>query len=302
MLSNKLKQALLGAAAATTLLTSAYEANAAAITVYVAANFTTALAALEARYSAVVDTTATFTNVAGATGNLTTGIINGAYSTYPQADLFFAANTSAISQLETFGTTLVSYAGFDTSTRTGFVYAEGFLELLGSAAFDVTANGLFSNGNTGYPMSPALVIARPTTAPYGWAGLQVINQDYSETFTAGAAFPAVSTSVTSGIMTASDIGLTFAAVTGGTAAWGFVALSQIATYDPSSYVLTYTYTNHYSYQPGPDTYSPILQGAIKVQGAGNVALRDAFTRWLSSRDAQSIILKGGYRIPYPNYL
>jgi len=304
MLHSKFRQALLAGAAATAALLSPYAAEAADLTVYVAANFTGTAKVLLDRFQAVnADYVgSTYQIAGGATGNLVTAIVNGgSYSsgtvTYPQADLFFAANTQALTTLATVSTTRLTYAGFDTSTHYGWVYAQGFLELLSSSPSVNVTNGLPSS--PAWPLSPALVIAKPSTAPYGHAALQVLKANYSSlsTYTDGSAFP---TTGTSGIVTASDIGLTFQDIVSSTFTWGFVALSQIATYNPDTYVMSYTYSNHYAYQSGTD-YDPILQGAVKVQGTGDTGFRDAFVTWLASRDAQAILLKGGYAVPYPIY-
>jgi len=306
MLHSKFRQALLAGAAATAALLSPYAAEAADLTVYVAANFTGTAKVLLDRFQAVnADFAGSSYQIAGgATGNLVTAIVNGgSYSsgtvTYPQADLFFAANTQALTTLATVSATRLTYAGFDTSTHYGWVYAQGFLELLSSnPSLNISSSGTAGLPGT-WPISPALVIAKPSSAPYGHAALQVLKANYSSlsTYTDGSAFP---TTGTQGVVTASDIGLTFQDIVSSTFTWGFVALSQIATYDPVNYVLNYTYTNHYAYQSGTD-YDPILQGAVKVQGTGDTGFRDAFVTWLASRDAQAILLKGGYAVPYPIY-
>jgi len=300
MLSNQIRQALLGGVAATNLLLAPHAADAATITLYVAANFTGAAAQLCARYTAVTAPGNNCIIAGGATGDLVSGIKAGHYSTYSQADLFFAANTAAIHSLATIPT-LVTYAGFDTSTNYGWIYAEGGLELYSArpiSAFDIR-DGI-DTITDGYPMSPALVIAKPNSAPYGFAALQLMNNLFGYTYTSSFAFPSTGVSTGTGIIAATNIGVTYDDVVNTTFQWGFVALSQIATYDPNAYVLNYgTNVNHRTYSPGPDTFDPILQGAVKVNGPGNKAFRDAFVLFLKSRDAQSILLKNGYTIPYP---
>jgi len=306
MLHSKFRQALLAGAAAATTLLSPYAAEAGGITVYVAANFTgTAKVLLDRFVSIYGDTTSTYSIAGGATGNLVAAIVNGgSYSsgtvTYPQADLLFAANTQALTTLATVSSTRLTYAGFDTSTHYGWVYAQGFLELYSASSVDVSdTSGSAGLPGGAYPFTPALVIAKPSTAPYGHAALQVLKANYSgmSTFTDGFAFPTTSAA---GVVTAADIGLTYQSVASQTASWGFVALSQIATYDAQALSLHYSTTNHYAYESGTD-YDPILQGAVKVQGAGDTGFRDAFAKWLTSRDAQAILLQGGYAVPYPVY-
>jgi len=307
---SKIKKTLLASAAAPALLLSAFAAHAATITVYVAANFADTLVSLESRYDAAHGTTNTWNNVVGATGNLLTGIETGGYSTYSQADLFFAANVTAIGTLQSSYTTRITYYS-PTTTKYGWIYAEGFLELYSNTSgvnVGPTASG-GTNGldNIGFPFSPTLVIANPGSAPYGCAAATLINNAYGLGWSNVCA-STITVGGSSGLVTASDIGVTYNDVFSHTNTWGFVALSQIGSYDPDTYVLSYPTAKigangtHFPYDPGSSTYNPILQGAVKVNGTGSTALRDDFVSWLSNRDAQSILLKGGYRIPYPIFL
>ncbi len=300
------KKLLLTGTAVANLLLPAYGAQAGQVTVYVAANFAGTLQALENRYNGT-HSFVTFSSAVGATGTLknailaNTGITIGGIH-YPQADLFFAADVVTPQTIASSSTWAAPYTPTTTGTNYVWEYAIGQLELW--------TNNPGTDVSGGLPFPPAnFVIANPATAPYGLAALQVLQAQYGyTTVTVGGPF-------VSPLFTSTNIGSTFDDVNNyNTPGWstpfiyGFVALSQIAVYNPETFAMTYTAisgtSSYLDLIPGPlsaggDGYDPIVQAAVKINGPGSSSDRDAFVAWLQTRDAQAIMLQGGYTFPGP---
>src|SRR5262249_12617974 len=142
------------------------------------------------------------------TGNLRNCIQNAASCTKGQFDLFLAADTTTPAAVSSFGMV------FNGTMQAPFFYATGSLELYAPTA----AGTPYAFVNSGLPagataLSLPLVIASPGAAPYGFAGMTVINTyGYTAlgTLTTTSSYP-----VANLVYTAANIGLTFQNILGG---------------------------------------------------------------------------------------
>ncbi|WP_157234754.1 substrate-binding domain-containing protein [Methylosinus sp. LW4] len=271
------------------VLTSYSSANATTIAIYTAANFNGTLSALISKYQATIDATAAFTVTSGATATLESNIISLGNTGTGQADLFFSADASHAEAVENYNspnhTLVVPYTS--SPLQYSWRYAQGYLVLWSN-------NGTNVSGGLPNPFNANFVIADPTTAPYGTAAQQLMSGSpwyYSSTIPGGY------------VHTASTIGTTFTAVQNGTYAYGFVAASQVCTYDPNTSTKTYTNGGSNGAYPYNSGYSDIIQKAVKINRTTRTTaesnLLDDFVSFLSSTDAQNIILSYCYTIPTP---
>lgn len=232
-------------------------ARAVTVTVAVATNFLKPLETLASDFAATSGHDVVV--VSGSTGKLYAQITQGA-----PLDVFLAADTERPSKLIDDGLAIAD---------SRFTYALGRLVLLSrdpSAGADCVAALRASAGK--------VAIANPETAPYGAA--------------ARAALQAMSLSpaVAGRIVQGEDVGQTFAFVDTANAAFGFVALSQVAGEPPGA-------------RPGcrwdvpADLHPPIEQQAVLLRrAAGNVAA-EAFLAWLRGPEAGALIRAAGYGVP-----
>ncbi|WP_020175955.1 substrate-binding domain-containing protein [Methyloferula stellata] len=297
MLRNK-GQLLLGAAMAALLIGSApkAEATTGSIRIAVAANFNDALNDLITAWSvfeAGNGNTYTATAYAGATGTLVKQITSSSVSFY---DLFFAADTTTPNALFNSSTTFIS--------GPPFTYAQGGLVLWSGPhnSVDITASGL------PYPLTTNLVIADPSSAPYGLAAATVLNDapwSLGLPTSTSAGYPVGFVNL------GGNIGSVYSTLlTTNTYAYGFVAKSQVcraATTAPytAAWNVYSTPPNSgtvyaYEYYPegggssapnlpspvptsdahGHHTFQAILQSAIQVKGTGSSAALQSFLAYL----------------------
>lgn len=169
--------------------------------------------------------------------NLKSNIING--GTSGPYDLFLSSDALAPLDLYFNHSALVS--------GNAFPYAKGSL-MLYSASVDISA---------GLPTSftQALALADPTQDIYGASAAAVL-----------ATTPGSITAYRQGyIQTRPDVGTTFAAIDGGTFAYGFVAKSQICQYyGGSEHYVPGTYHHEYPYNNWAHPYLPIILTGIKI--------------------------------------
>lgn len=248
------------------------------ISVGVAANFADTLAEIKGNFeNDYPDYEVSYT--ADSTGNIKNAIING---NSPGYDLFLSADTAAPADLYNNYPSLV--------IGSPFTYAKGSILLWSS-----TANGLNVSGGLAYPIADNLVIANPTTAPYGAAAATVLGQS-----------PWNITTIPGGyVYTASNIDATYSAVAAGTYKQGFIAKSKVCRFTPPS---TYSYNalgNTYSYKEylyndGTHPYSRIVQDGIKInhsRTSGQEAALSAFVSYLGGASGQATISKYCYDLP-----
>jgi molybdate transport system substrate-binding protein len=269
--------------AAVLLLASSFVAHAqTTITIYVAANFADPLALLISDYGTYVDPTANFTVVSGATRDLKNQIISLGNTGVGQADLFLAADEAAPADLAT------NYSGLVVGSP--FTYAQGSL-LLWSSIY----NELDVSGGLPYPITQNLVVANPTTAPYGHAAAEVL-----------ASSPWVITTIPSGyVYTASNIENTYLAVAAGSYSSGFIAQSASCTYSGGVYNfnpngITYSY-KQYLYNDPSHPYHPLIQNGIEInrttRTSDQTALLNSFVSFLSSAQGLADIQYFCYTTP-----
>lgn len=262
----KISKLALGALLASTLACSPVRAD---INIAAAANLTYALRDIISAFNTLgyANVFATYDS----SGTLTNQII----ANSPQYDLFLAADYAHPESLVTGHPSLVS--------GSPFLYAVGSLELW-SPTVDISA-GLPS------PLTTNIVIANPSTAPYGLAASQVL-----------ASSPWNITTIPSGyVHTATNIGTTFDAIHSGTYAYGFVAQSFICRLSSGvqNFNITYpgTYHHSYLYNDASHPYSRILQYGIQVVEAGqDTTTLNAFISFLSSTTAQGILKSYCYQL------
>lgn len=248
------------------------------IKVAVAANFGTPLSEIITNFQTdYPDYEVAYT--ADSTGNLKSAIISG---NAPGYDLFLSADTATPQDL---------YSSYpSTVVGSPFTYAKGSLLLWSS-----TANGLNVSGGLASPIADNLVIANPTTAPYGAAAATVLAQS-----------PWNITTIPSGyVYTASNIDATYSAVAAGTYKQGFIAKSKVCRFTPPS---TYTYTatgntysyKEYPYNDGAHPYNRIVQDGIRInhsRTSGQDAALAAFVSYLGGTSGQATISKYCYDLP-----
>lgn len=250
------------------------------ITVGVAANFSGPLSSIITAFHNYYYPTYDFVvnATSKSTGALESDIISG--GTTGPYDLFLAADKSHVDDLVTTHSSLVYPYTTSPSSLYEFHYASGALELY-SEVTDISS-GLPNPFNTDF------VIADPTNAPYGLAAQQLL-----------AGSPWYYTSAIPGgyVHAASNIDNTYAAIHAHTYAYGFVAKSQICTYDGTEHFPAGTY--HHSYTTG---YSLISQYGVEIAIASRTTDQqdelDKFVDFiLNNATAQGIIR--GYCYSYP---
>src|SRR5262245_33818947 len=290
MLSNYVKQLILGAAATAIVMASAFAAHAedskfphhakTNINLAVASNFygnppdsaiTDIIAAFEAanpRYTVtVVDN--------GATGTLAERIING---NELKVDLFLAADTETPQDLLINHLSVVTPYNFSSSFTPPlytFPYAVGILALLSNTpGVDLSCE----TGTCGYDpkVYSTVAIADPSLAPYGVAAQTVLTGRY------GLAAPLSNNAL---VHLYPNITATFNAVIAQTDPVGFVAMSAICS--DGHYPTPGNGTSalaYFSIESGPtpgviiNNYNPLAQGGIAIRNdrtpAQNIELED----------------------------
>ncbi|WP_198033014.1 substrate-binding domain-containing protein [Methylosinus sp. PW1] len=212
------------------------------ITVGVAANFSGPLSSIITAFHNYYYPSYDFAvnTISKSTGALESDIISG--GTTGPYDLFLAADKSHVDDLVTTHSSLVYPYTTSPSSLYEFHYASGALELYSDNTN--VSSGLPNPFNTDF------VIADPTNAPYGHAAQQLL-----------AGSPWYYTSAIPGgyVHTASNIDNTYAAIQAHTYAYGFVAKSQICSFDGTTY--TFTGNSHHSYTTG---YDPISQYGVEI--------------------------------------
>ncbi|BBU64312.1 molybdate ABC transporter substrate-binding protein (plasmid) [Methylosinus sp. C49] len=286
----------------------------ASITIAVAANFTLPLQDLLASWGSLEGYTGTF--FSGATATLEQQIISNTATHY---DLFLAANTAAPNDL---------YSNYSTRViNPPFNYAEGGLVLWSGPSKSVNiTSGL------PYPVTTDLLIAGPSTAPYGFAAYTLLNDSpWSAGFTTSTGpFPGSGNATQGHVYLGGNIGSTYNNLLNNTSNkdYGFIAKSDVclaATTAPytaswNTYVTGAVYAYEYYAEGGgssdanyPATgastwttdaagshpFGHILQGAIRVNGPAPSAEIESFISFLNGTTypgvALSIIKKYCYR-------
>jgi molybdate transport system substrate-binding protein len=234
------------------VLTTGSSAHAGMVTAAVAANFTEVAEALAADFETATghDVVLSF----GATGALYTQITQAA-----PFDVFFSADAKR--------TRTAIEAGFGVA-GTDFTYALGKVVLY-SPTMDMTdgaavlAGGAFQH----------LALADPRTAPYGAAGMAVLD-------TLG-----LTETVMPKIVTGENITQTLQFVDSGSAELGFVALSQVIG-RPDTQV----------WRVPQQDYPAIKQNAILLRAGENNDAAKAFLDYVKSGAASAIIKAAGYEL------
>jgi molybdate transport system substrate-binding protein len=238
------------------LMLAALGAHAAEVRVAVAANFAVPLEQISAGFSAA--TGHTLKIAAGATGKFYSQIISGA-----PFEVLIAADDTTPKKLIGSGHAVAG---------SNFTYAIGKLVLWSARSGFVDAQGaVLASGKFAH-----IAIANPKTAPYGAAGLQVIQ--------ARGLADALATK----LVTGESIAQAFQFVSTGNAELGFVALSQVA-------------------QPGKpaagshwlvpqNLYAEIRQDAVLLKAGEKNAAAAALLAYLKSPAAQELIRSFGYGI------
>jgi molybdate transport system substrate-binding protein len=242
----------LGLAFAVTAAFSFTPAHAATVNAAVAANFTKVATDLAAKFKAKTgdDVLLSF----GATGALYTQIAQAA-----PFDVFLSADDKRTK------TAIKDGFGVD---GTDFTYAVGKVVLY-SPTFDVTKGDDVLKANT----FQHIAIADPKTAPYGAAGMAVLEK------------LGLTAAVTPKVVTGENITQTQQFVESGSAELGFVALSQVVGKPATQLWLA-----------PQDDYPPIKQNAVLLKhGEANDAAR-AFLDYLKSDEAVAVIKAAGYTL------
>ncbi|MGV3491257.1 MAG: molybdate ABC transporter substrate-binding protein [Devosia sp.] len=228
-------------------------ALAAEVSAAVAANFTKPAEELGAAFAAKTGDTVTFSF--GATGALYTQLTQAA-----PFDVFISADNKRPAQAVTEGHGVEG---------TVFTYAIGKVVLY-SPTIDLTDGAAVLAANAFQHIS----IADPATAPYGAAGVEVIEK------------LGLTAALTPKIVEGENISQALQFIDSANAELGFVALSQVIDKPASQLWIV----------PAED-YSPILQDAVlTTHGADNEAAK-AFLAFLQSDEGVAIIEKYGYEVP-----
>ncbi len=224
--------------------------SAAEISAAVAANFTKPAEELGAAFTAKTGDTVTFSF--GATGALYTQITQGA-----PFQVFLSADNKRPTQSVTEG------FGVD---GTVFTYAIGKVVLY-SPTLDLTdGEAVLKAGEFQH-----IAIADPKTAPYGAAGLEVVEK------------LGLTDAITPKQVTGENITQTLQFIDSANAELGFVALSQVID-KPAPQVWT----------APSELYSPILQDAVLLKTGEAEPAAKAFLEFLQSDEGKAIIHKYGY--------
>jgi molybdate transport system substrate-binding protein len=223
---------------------------AAEVSAAVAANFSKPAEELGAAFTAKTGDTVAFSF--GATGALYTQITQGA-----PFQVFLSADARRPAQAVTDG------LGVDSSV---FTYAVGKLVLY-SPSLDLTdGEAVLKAGHFQH-----IAIADPKTAPYGGAGVEVIEK------------LGLTEAIAPRQVTGESIGQTLQFIDTANAELGFVALSQvIGKPAPQLWIVP------------AELYSPILQDAVLLKTGETEPAARAFLEFLQSGDGKAIIEKYGY--------
>ncbi|MDC9824967.1 molybdate ABC transporter substrate-binding protein [Devosia sp. ZB163] len=234
------------------LATMSVPALAADVSAAVAANFTKPAEELGAAFTARTGDTVRFSF--GATGQLYTQISQGA-----PFEVFLAADNKRPARAVTEGHAVEG---------TVFTYAVGKVVLY-SPTVDVTDGAAVLAANAFHHLS----VADPKTAPYGAAGMEVLEK------------LGLTDAVSSKIVTGENISQALQFVDSGNAELGFVALSQVSD-KPATQV----------WRVPAEDYSPILQDAVLTKAGEADPAAKAFLEFLRSDEAKAIIEKYGYEV------
>ncbi len=188
---------------AAALSLTAASATAAEVRVAVAANFTSTMKTLAAKFEAKTGNKVVISF--GSTGKLYTQIVNGA-----PYDVFLSADTARPQLLEQDGKAVVG---------SRFTYALGRLVLWSAKPGVVDTEGTILNDGD----FKHIAIANPKTAPYGAAAMEVMNG------------LGVYDTIKDRIVEGDNIAQTFQFVATGNAQIGFVALSQVKAVNKGSW-------------------------------------------------------------------
>lgn len=249
------KQTLLAAA----LVFSTTNAWADEVYVAVASNFSKPLQAIAEKFKAASGHELKIS--AGATGKLYAQIANGA-----PFEVFLSADSKT-------PTKLVEEKLAEADSQ--FTYAFGKLVLWSSTEGYVDDKGeVLSTGAFKH-----LAIANPKTAPYGEAGMAVMEK------------LGLTAAITPKLVTGENITQTFDFVSTGNAELGFVALSQVQQdgklKSGSAWIVP------------AEMYQPMAQDAVLLTKGKDNAAAQALLEFLKGEEAQTIISSYGYEIPSP---
>jgi len=223
---------------------------AAEVSAAVAANFTRPAEALGAAFAAKTGDTVVFSF--GATGALYTQIAQGA-----PFQVFLAADAKRPAQAVTDG------LGVDGSV---FTYAVGKVVLY-SPSLDLSDGAaVLKAGDFQH-----IAIADPKTAPYGAAGIEVVEK------------LGLTEALAPKLVTGENITQTLQFIDTANAELGFVALSQVID-KPASQV----------WAAPSELYAPILQDAVLLKTGESEPAAKAFLEFLQSDDGKAIIETYGY--------
>lgn len=153
-----------------------------------------------------------------------------------------------------------------------FTYARGVLVLWSDQQDLPLQQGEFLQSNS----LQHLALVNPRTAPYGAAGVQVMQQlDAYERLQAGH------------IAQAENLTQALQYVTSGTAQAGFLALSQVIEADGS--------IRGNAWLPDRDSYASLEQQAVVLSASPQPEAGQAFLDWLKTDQARAVIEAAGYR-------
>ncbi len=240
------------AAAVTVLAAIAPAAEAATVSAAVAANFTKVATELAAKFQAKTGDEVKLSF--GATGALYTQISQGA-----PFEVFLSADDKR--------TKTAIKDGFGVE-GTDFTYAVGKVVLY-SPTLDVTDGAAVLNAGA----FQHLAIADPKAAPYGAAGMAVLDK------------LGLTATLTPRIVTGENITQTLQFVDTGNAELGFVALSQVVGKPATQVWLA----------PAGD-YPAIKQNAVLLKPGADDAAAKAFLDYLKSPEAIAVITAAGYSV------
>jgi len=152
-----------------------------------------------------------------------------------------------------------------------FTYARGVLVLWSDQADLPLEGGDFLHSEA----LQHLALVNPRTAPYGAAGVEVMQQlGVYERLQAGH------------IAQAENLTQAMQYITSGTAQAGFLALSQVVEADGS--------VRGNAWLPDEDSYTALEQQAVVLSASPHPQAAQAFLNWLKTDDARAVIKTAGY--------
>jgi len=276
--------------------------QAASINLAVAANFGGAIAALAAQFLLTPPYSTKGYSVSFTTDS--SAVLLAAIQNHTASyDLFLSADATRPNTL-TAAPNLQSTGAVGTCTTVcgigaPFRYAVGELELWSPTLTTVTS-GLPLTGAP--PFSPAIVIADPSKAPYGFAAQQVLAHSpwllphagdpttSCQDPNSGASATCLSQATGEGLYEQGNISLTYSAIKSGVYSSGFIAQSSICKANAAG-VKTFSSGYHHTYAYNDPTYShgKISQYGIAItSNAAGTELAD-FLTFLNSATGQAII-------------